>query len=98
MIQTLVMGITAITIAFYYSWKLTQLIVGFAHLLLFAGTVHMKVFTKESDNLIDTSAIATEVIMNIRTVASIGKEDFFGAKYEEKLLEPYKCECGFNLK
>ena len=94
MIQTLVMGVTAITIAFYYSWKLTLLIVGFAPLLLFAGAAHMKVFTnfaaEESDNLIDASAIATEAIMNIRTVASIGKEDYFLEKYEEKLREPYK--------
>ncbi|XP_066928852.1 ATP-dependent translocase ABCB1-like isoform X2 [Clytia hemisphaerica] len=94
MIQTIVMGITALTIAFYYSWKLTLLILGFGPLLIFAGAAHMKVFTNfaadESSNLIDASAIATEAIMNIRTVASIGKEKYFLAKYEEKLDEPFK--------
>lgn len=94
MIQSIVMGITALTIAFYYSWKLTLLIIGFGPLLLFSGAAHMKVFTnfadEQSANLIDASAIATEAIMNIRTVASIGKEEYFVEKYKQRLLEPYK--------
>ena len=94
MIQTIVMGITALTIAFYYSWKLTLLILGFGPLLIFAGAAHMKVFTNfaadESANLIDASAIATEAIMNVRTVASIGKEKYFLTKYKEKLNGPYR--------
>lgn len=94
MIQTIVMGLTAITIAFYYSWKLTLLIVGFAPLLLFAGAAHMKMFSnfaaEESENIIDASAVATEAIMNIRTVASIGKEQFFIDKYTNKLQASYK--------
>lgn len=94
MVQAVVMGITAITIAFFYSWKLTLLILAFAPLLLFAGAAHMKVFTnfaaQENENLIDASAIATEAIMNVRTVASLGKESYFIEKYAAKLEEPYK--------
>ena len=94
MIQVVVMGLTALGIAFYYSWQLTLLIMAFVPLLLIAGSAHMKVFisfaAEEGKNLIEASATASQAIMNIRTVASLGKEPYFIAKYGEHLGIPYR--------
>ena len=94
MVQVVVMGLTALGIAFYYSWKLTLLIVGFVPLLAFAGGVHIKIFTgfalAEGKKLIDASETAAQAIMNVRTVASLGKEEHFIKTFNDHLMAPYR--------
>ncbi|XP_065655130.1 ATP-dependent translocase ABCB1 isoform X3 [Hydra vulgaris] len=94
MTQVIVMGITALIIAFYYSWQLTLLVIGFAPVLLIAGAAHMKVFSNfaldQEKHLVNASASAQQAIMNIRTVASLGKEVYFINLFREMLLGPYR--------
>ena len=94
MLQVVVMGLTVVVVAFYFSWKLTLLIFAFVPFLLFAGAAHMKIFTsfaaEEGKTLIEASATASQAIMNIRTVATLGKESYFVTQYEELLAGPYR--------
>ena len=94
MTQTIVMGITSIVVAFYYSWKLTLLLVGFAPVLLIAGAAHMKIFSNfavdQNKHLVDASASAQQAITNIRTVASLGKEVYFIDEFKNKLYGPLR--------
>ena len=96
MTQVVVMGITALIIAFYYSWKLTFLVIGFAPVLLIAGAAHMKVFSnfalEQDRHLVSASASAQQAIMNIRTVASLGKEDYFISQFKQMLIGPHRYE------
>ena len=85
---------TSLGIAFYYSWKLTLVIMGFAPFLMFAGSVNMKIFknfaAEEAKKLTDASDVANQAIMNIRTVASLGKEQYFIDKFTELIHKPYR--------
>lgn len=94
MIQVVVMLLLALGIAFAYSWKLTLVIIAFAPFLLFAGAAHTKIFTsfaaEEGKRLIHASALANQAIMNIRTVATIGRESYFIEKYAELIEQPYR--------
>ena len=84
----------ALGIAFYYSWKLTLVICGFAPFLLFAGAAQTKILSnfaaEEGKRLIQASALANQAIMNVRTVATLGKENYFVEKYMEIIELPYK--------
>lgn len=90
------MGVTAIGVAMYFSWKLTLLILAFVPFLAIGGAAHMKVFTnfaeEEGARLLSASALATQAIMNIRTVASLGKERYFIDTYRGLLDKPYRYE------
>lgn len=90
------MGVTAVGVAMYFSWKLTLLILAFVPFLAIGGAAHMKVFTnfaeEEGKRLLSASALATQAIMNIRTVASLGKEKYFIDTYKGLLDKPYRYE------
>ena len=66
MVQTGVMGITALVIAFVYQWKLTLLIIAFVPFLMAGGAMHMKMMTsfasEENERLVDAGAVS--VLMN----------------------------------
>lgn len=93
LVQVGVMGLTALVIAFVYQWKLTLLIFAFVPFLMAAGGMHTKMMTsfaqEENEKLVAAGAVATESIMNIRTVVSLGKEEFFWKKYLALLDAPY---------
>jgi len=90
--QVLVMGISSLLIAFIFSWQLTLVIIAFVPLIAFAGAVQTKLNTSfaadEQAKISEAAAVATESIMQIRTVASLGKEDYFYQKYLNFLIEP----------
>lgn len=44
---------------------------------------------KEGKRLLDASAVTQQALMNIRTVASLGKEDYFYQKFSHLIREPY---------
>ncbi|XP_065051580.1 ATP-dependent translocase ABCB1-like isoform X2 [Rhopilema esculentum] len=94
MVQVGVMGLTAIVIAFAYEWKLTLLIFAFVPFLMIAGGMHTKMMTsfaeEENKKIIEAGAAATESIINIRTVVSLGKEQLFWEKYMSLLQGPYE--------
>ncbi|XP_065051927.1 ATP-dependent translocase ABCB1-like isoform X2 [Rhopilema esculentum] len=94
LVQVVVMGLSAIIVSFVYSWKLTLLIFAFIPFLLLAGAMYTSINTsfaaKEKETLVQASAVASETTTNIRTVASLGVEEFFFDRYVTLLSQPYK--------
>ncbi|KAL5267318.1 hypothetical protein ACHWQZ_G004385 [Mnemiopsis leidyi] len=78
-----------IAISFYYSWKLSLVIMAVAPLLGGASAVFAKVladFTaKEQTAYAEAGAVAEEVVGGIRTVVAYGGEHAEVQRYEEKL-------------
>uniref|UniRef100_A0A452GPE0 Bile salt export pump n=1 Tax=Gopherus agassizii TaxID=38772 RepID=A0A452GPE0_9SAUR len=84
----------AIIIAFYFSWKLTLVIMCFLPFLALSGAVQAKMLTgfasQDKQAMEITGQISSEALSNIRTVAGIGKERKFIEAYEEQLEIPYR--------
>ncbi|XP_060069104.1 ATP-dependent translocase ABCB1-like [Ylistrum balloti] len=75
----------AVIIAFIHSWKLTLVIFAFMPLMVVAGVIHSKKLTgfSKGDKSVTEEAgkLTSEVINNIRTVASLTREQSFIEKY-----------------
>uniref|UniRef100_A0A8C3EWY3 Bile salt export pump n=1 Tax=Corvus moneduloides TaxID=1196302 RepID=A0A8C3EWY3_CORMO len=84
----------AMIIAFYFSWKLSLVIMCFLPFLALSGAVQAKMLTgfasQDKKALEATGRIASEALSNIRTVAGIGKEKMFIDNFEKHLDMPYK--------
>ncbi|NWI20704.1 ABCBB protein, partial [Crypturellus soui] len=84
----------AIIIAFYFSWKLSLVIMCFLPFLALSGAVQAKMLTgfasQDKKALEATGRISSEALANIRTVAGIGKEKMFIDSYEKHLEIPYR--------
>ncbi|NXP11478.1 ABCBB protein, partial [Thinocorus orbignyianus] len=84
----------AMIIAFYFSWKLSLVILCFLPFLALSGAVQAKMLTgfasQDKKALEATGRIASEALSNIRTVAGIGKEKKFVDNFEKNLYMPYK--------
>ncbi|XP_074449620.1 bile salt export pump [Larus michahellis] len=84
----------AMIIAFYFSWKLSLVILCFLPFLALSGAVQAKMLTgfasQDKKALEATGRIASEALSNIRTVAGIGKEKTFIDNFEKHLDMPYK--------
>lgn len=94
MIQVIVMGLSSAIMAFYYSWKLTLVVLAFSPLLVLGGIAQIAVFgnfaSKEGKLLITANALASESIMNVRTVATLGKETYFVREFSRLIMAPHK--------
>ncbi|NXF07810.1 ABCBB protein, partial [Smithornis capensis] len=84
----------AMIIAFYFSWKLSLVIMCFLPFLALSGAVQARMLTgfasQDKKALETTGRIASEALSNIRTVAGIGKEKMFIDNFEKHLVMPYK--------
>ncbi|NWR14358.1 ABCBB protein, partial [Emberiza fucata] len=84
----------AMIIAFYFSWKLSLVIMCFLPFLALSGAVQAKMLTgfasQDKKALEATGRIASEALSNIRTVAGIGKEKMFIENFEKYLDMPYR--------
>ncbi|NWH83613.1 ABCBB protein, partial [Aegithalos caudatus] len=84
----------AMIIAFYFSWKLSLVIMCFLPFLALSGAVQAKMLTgfasQDRKALEATGRIASEALSNIRTVAGIGKEKMFIDNFEKHLDMPYR--------
>ncbi|NXM14868.1 ABCBB protein, partial [Ploceus nigricollis] len=84
----------AMIIAFYFSWKLSLVIMCFLPFLALSGAVQAKMLTgfasQDKKALEATGRIASEALSNIRTVAGIGKEKMFIDNFEKHLNMPYR--------
>ena len=93
MTQIAVIAVTALVIGFYFSWKLTLLILAFTPILAIAGAAQMKLFgnfaADQAKELVKANALASESIMNVRTVASLGKEEYFVDRFSKLIDGPY---------
>ncbi|XP_073681406.1 bile salt export pump [Garra rufa] len=84
----------AIIIAFYFSWKLTLVILGFLPFLALSGGFQAKMltgFAKQDKEAMETAGqISGEALSNIRTIAGLGKERQFVEMFEAQLEAPYQ--------
>ncbi|CAJ1079341.1 bile salt export pump [Xyrichtys novacula] len=81
-------------IAFYFSWKLTLVILCFLPLIGLSGVFQAKMltgFATEDKNSMEAAGqVSSEALANIRTIAGLAKESSFVDSYEQKLELPYK--------
>ncbi|XP_061057418.1 bile salt export pump isoform X3 [Eubalaena glacialis] len=84
----------AMIIAFFFSWKLSLVIVCFFPFLALSGAIQTKMLmgfaTHDKQAMEVAGQITNEALSNIRTVAGIGKERQFIEVFETELEKPYK--------
>ncbi|XP_056323764.1 bile salt export pump [Danio aesculapii] len=84
----------AIIISFYFSWKLTLVILCFLPFLALSGGFQAKMltgFAKQDKEAMETAGqISGEALNNIRTIAGLGKERNFVEMFETQLEAPYQ--------
>uniref|UniRef100_A0A672ZV25 Bile salt export pump n=1 Tax=Sphaeramia orbicularis TaxID=375764 RepID=A0A672ZV25_9TELE len=84
----------AVLMSFFFSWKLTLLIVCFLPFLALSGGFQAKMltgFAKQDKQAMEAAGqISGEALNNIRTIAGLGKERSFVEMYEAQLDAPYQ--------
>ncbi|XP_042369262.1 bile salt export pump-like [Plectropomus leopardus] len=84
----------AVLMSFYFSWKLTLLILCFLPFLALSGGFQAKMltgFAKQDKQAMEAAGrISGEALNNIRTIAGLGKERVFVEMYEAQLDAPYQ--------
>ncbi|XP_061392040.1 ATP-dependent translocase ABCB1 [Musca vetustissima] len=85
-LSTLLLGIG---LSMYYEWSLGLLALAFAPFILIATYLQRKVMAQENMGTAKTmekcTKLAVEVVSNIRTVASLGREEMFHKQYMDML-------------
>lgn len=93
-VQFIAQGVVGVGISFFYSWKLTLVILAVAPLLAACGAVFAKLSadsTSEGQGAYGgAGAVAAEVISLIRTVHAFGGEEEEAARYDAELDAAYK--------
>ncbi|KAJ3148525.1 hypothetical protein HDU89_004622 [Geranomyces variabilis] len=86
--------ITGLTIAFCASWKLTFIVMLTVPFILFAHYYEANIrasFGEAINGAYEESGrIASEAVRHIRTVAALGREDFFQKKFRAAAQAPHK--------
>uniref|UniRef100_A0A8L0DUT9 Bile salt export pump n=1 Tax=Oncorhynchus mykiss TaxID=8022 RepID=A0A8L0DUT9_ONCMY len=84
----------AVIISFYFSWKLSLVILCFLPFLALSGGFQAKMLTgfakQDKQAMEDAGRISGEALNNIRTIAGLGKEQRFVEMYEAHLEAPYQ--------
>uniref|UniRef100_A0A3Q2ZSG3 Bile salt export pump n=1 Tax=Kryptolebias marmoratus TaxID=37003 RepID=A0A3Q2ZSG3_KRYMA len=84
----------AVIMSFYFSWKLTLLILCFLPFIALSGGFQAKMltgFAKQDKQAMETAGqVSGEALNNIRTIAGLGKEKRFVEIYEAHLDAPYR--------
>ncbi|XP_034142772.1 bile salt export pump [Esox lucius] len=83
----------ALIIAFYFSWKLSLVVMCFLPLIGLSGAFQAKMltgFANEDKKAMETAGqVSSEALANIRTIAGLAKESTFVDTYEQQLEAPY---------
>ncbi|XP_009569142.2 ATP-dependent translocase ABCB1 isoform X2 [Cuculus canorus] len=94
MTMTVFTLLTAIIIAFVYGWQLTLLILACIPFVIAANSVNLSSVSghaaKDQKALEEAGRISTESVENIRTVASLAREEAFYERYVTSLNGPYR--------
>ncbi|XP_068446529.1 bile salt export pump isoform X2 [Clinocottus analis] len=84
----------AVLMSFFFSWKLTLLILCFLPFIALSGGFQAKMltgFAKQDKQAMEAAGqISGEALNNIRTIAGLGKERMFVDTYEAQLEAPYQ--------
>ncbi|MBN3300229.1 ABCBB protein, partial [Amia calva] len=84
----------SLIIAFYFSWKLTLVVVCFLPLIGLSGAFQAKMltgFANEDKKAMESAGqVSGEALSNIRTIAGLAKENKFVGAYELQLEAPYR--------
>ncbi|XP_063069028.1 bile salt export pump [Engraulis encrasicolus] len=84
----------SLVIAFFFSWKLTLVVVCFLPLIGLSGAFQARMltgFAKEDKKAMeDAGQVSSEAMSNIRTIAGLAKEPQFVEQYDRQLVAPYK--------
>ncbi|XP_041056607.1 bile salt export pump-like isoform X1 [Carcharodon carcharias] len=84
----------SLIIAFYFSWKLTLVILCFLPFLALSGALQAKMLTgfanQDKQALEVAGQISSEALSNIQTIAGLAKEKMFVQLYETQLEAPYR--------
>jgi len=79
-------------IAFAYSWKLTLLMMAFVPFLILGGIIEMKFIIGDEEAVkkeyAQSSQIAVEAITNVRTIASLTREETVLRNYDNSVSVP----------
>lgn len=94
MTMTVFTLLTAIIIAFVYGWQLTLLILACIPFVIAANAANVSSVSghaaKDQKALEEAGRVSTESVENIRTVASLTREEAFYEKYINSLNGPYR--------
>ncbi|XP_069716416.1 ATP-binding cassette sub-family B member 5 [Phaenicophaeus curvirostris] len=94
MTMTVFTLLTAIIIAFVYGWQLTLLILACIPFVIAANAVNTSSVSghaaQDQKALEEAGRISTESVENIRTVASLAREEAFYERYITSLNGPYR--------
>ncbi len=86
--------VVGLVISFLGCWKLALVVLAMLPLMVFASIIHMKVMTgfdsESMKEFINAGTVATEAVDNINTIAPLGIQDEFLARYNENLVIPEK--------
>ncbi|RXM29043.1 Bile salt export pump [Acipenser ruthenus] len=84
----------SLIIAFYFSWKLSLVVICFLPLIGLSGAFQAKMltgFANQDKKAMETAGqVSSEALGNIRTIAGLAKENMFVKLYELQLEEPYR--------
>ncbi|XP_069577162.1 bile salt export pump isoform X1 [Brachyistius frenatus] len=84
----------AVLMSFYFSWKLTMLILCFLPFIALSGGFQAKMltgFAKQDKEAMEAAGqISGEALNNIRTIAGLGRERSFVELFEAQLDAPYQ--------
>ncbi|XP_078084341.1 ATP-dependent translocase ABCB1-like [Mustelus asterias] len=84
---------TAIIISFIFGWQLTLVSLACTPFLIGANFITMKSAlghaSMDNKSLATAGKISTEAVQNIRTIASLTREDVFYKRYLEHVSKPY---------
>ncbi|XP_042225494.1 ATP-dependent translocase ABCB1-like isoform X2 [Homarus americanus] len=93
-VQSVTMLGIGVGLALYYDWRLGLVTLPFVPFVLTAVYLQSKILTgqnvTESKTLDEAGKLAVEAITNIRTVASLHKEEHFAQQYSQVLYSPYR--------
>lgn len=93
-IQSLATLVLSLGLSMSYQWKLGLVALAFTPFILIASYLQAKVMEQEnmgtSKTLQDCTKLAVEVVSNVRTVVSLGRETMFHTQYVELLVPSVK--------